>query len=159
MSVRNGILLASSTSAEVPDPLAVEVKYDSIVRSLCLDWLMDAKSALKIVKALADGADPETGEILPSSSCIHQPQTVRALHLALKALNTYVYVDIDKTSRRNGLPTNAGLAWSEEEDGVLCAKFDAGVTLQQLAVSHERTAGAIRSRLMRLGKMKVPIYS
>lgn len=130
-------------------------KCNSVGVFLCIDLLMDAKSALNVVKALADGADPETGELLPSSSCIHQPQTIRALHLALQALEMYA----DKASRQESLPTNAGRAWSEEEDRVLCTEFHDGFTLRQLAVNHKRTVGAIQSRLMRLGKIEAPKYS
>ncbi len=47
---------------------------------------MDKLESLKILKQLAEGIDPYTGEILPDRSPYQQPQTVRALFQAIIAL-------------------------------------------------------------------------
>ena len=39
------------------------------------------------------------------------------------------------------------------EDGFLGQAFDAGLSIAQLANEHQRSEGAIRSRLARLGKL------
>ena len=47
---------------------------------------MDIQEALKIMRALANGKNPENGEVLEESSVCRQPQTVRALNRAISAL-------------------------------------------------------------------------
>ena len=51
---------------------------------------------------------------------------------------------------------NAGQAyepWSEDEDQELCDGFDSGLSIPQLSEKHQRSRGAIRSRLKKLGKI------
>lgn len=40
---------------------------------------MEAMQALIIVRALADGVDPQTGEVLPEDGPFQHPQTTRAV--------------------------------------------------------------------------------
>src|SRR5436309_9272940 len=47
---------------------------------------MDIQEALKIMRALANGKNPENGEALEESSVCRRPQTVRALNRAISAL-------------------------------------------------------------------------
>ena len=47
---------------------------------------MHAGDAITILRALADGIDPYTGERLPNESPYQRLQTVRALYAAIKAL-------------------------------------------------------------------------
>ena len=47
---------------------------------------MDKWESLKILRQLADGIDPYTGETLPEHSPYQQTQTVRALFHAIMAL-------------------------------------------------------------------------
>jgi hypothetical protein len=53
-------------------------------------------------------------------------------------------------------PANAGKAWSEEEDKQLCAEFDSGLAVKELAVKHSRSAAALNARLYKLGKIADP---
>jgi hypothetical protein len=110
---------------------------------------MQAAEALKIIEALADGVDPNTGEVLPEGSPYQHPQIVRALHTAAAALQKRV--DAERRSRR--LPGNAGKAWNDAEDKQLTQGFETGTDIAQLAKQHKRTRGAIQSRLERLGKI------
>lgn len=50
--------------------------------------------------------------------------------------------------------SNAGKFWSPREDKVLCARYDAGVNITDLATKHGRTQGAITFRLVKLGKLQ-----
>lgn len=109
---------------------------------------MQISEALAIIQALADGVDPNTGEIFPEGTPYQHPQVIRALMTAVQALE----------QRRNDkghdhLPLRAGKAWDKVEDEQLVRDFEAGVTLVQLAKRHERTRGSIRSRLEKLGKI------
>ncbi len=60
---------------------------------------------------------------------------------------------VERSKRQESLPENAGKAWSTEEDHLLIEKFDKGVPVKELARHHKRTEGAIKSRLVKLGKI------
>ena len=49
---------------------------------------MSPLKAKEIIEALANGIDPETGEILPAQSPVNNPQVIRALFVAGKALDS-----------------------------------------------------------------------
>ena len=111
---------------------------------------MTPSEARKILELLADGVDPETGEVLPGSSPYNSPMVIRALFAALNALNA-----TPGQERRNpDLPPNSGKAWSAAEDSEMLALFDAGVQVKEIAAKHSRTPGSIASRLVRLGRIK-----
>lgn len=111
---------------------------------------MSPLEAKKVIDALANGIDPETGELLPAQSIFNSPQIIRALFVAVAAL--------DKTAKRaerdSSLPSNAGRSWPESEDKELLASFDAGSPVKEIAAKHGRTQGAITARLVRLGRIK-----
>lgn len=110
---------------------------------------MNASEALGIVRALASGVDPVSGEALPEESSYQRPQVVRALYEAAAALER----DERAERKRAALPPKTGAAWSEEEDRRLLAAFDAGRALAEVAAEHERTQGAIRARLVKYGQL------
>ena len=111
---------------------------------------MSPLEAKKIIDALANGIDPETGEILPSQSTFNNPQVIRALFVAATALDRAAKREV----RDNSLPGNAGRSWSETEDKELLAIFDTGTPVKEIAAKHGRTQGAIAARLVRLGRIK-----
>jgi hypothetical protein len=111
---------------------------------------MSPLEAKEIIEALANGINPETGEILPAQSNFNSPQVIRALFVATKALERVV-----KLAERNGsLPIYAGRSWSDVEENELLVSFDAGAPVKEIATKHGRTLGAITSRLFRLGRIK-----
>ena len=109
---------------------------------------MDTDTALEIIRALADGIDPLTGEVFPDDSIYQQPQVIRALFTAMQVLE----YQQKRGERQRQLPHKAGIAWATEEDEKLSEAFDQGKSIQELARMHERTHGAIQSRLVKLGK-------
>jgi len=110
---------------------------------------MDAAQALTVVRSLANGVDPESGEVFPPDSAYQRPQVVRALYEAASALER-----IERFERRKQqMPQKTGATWTEEEDRKLLAAFDAGRALQELAAAHERTMGAVRARLLKYGRI------
>jgi hypothetical protein len=110
---------------------------------------MDAGHALALVRSLANGVDPESGEVFPPESAYQRPQVVRALYEAATALER-----IERFERRKSqLPQKTGEPWSEDEDRKLLAAFDAGRALQELAAAHGRTMGAVRARLLKYGRI------
>jgi hypothetical protein len=106
---------------------------------------MDDKKTLEIVRMLADGIDPITGEVFPAQSPYQNADIVRALHKAAEALNI--------TKRKRSLPARAGKSWEEDESNLLAERFDSGMPIVEIAKVHERTKGAIAARLVRLGKV------
>jgi hypothetical protein len=113
---------------------------------------MQIAEALKILHALADGADPSTGEVFSSESPYQHPQTVRALMTAVRVMERQE----ERERRARFLPGNAGKAWDKTEQDQLCQGFDAGSSIKELASQHGRTLGAIQSRLVKLGRIKLP---
>ncbi len=111
---------------------------------------METSEALKIIKALADGINPFTGEVIPDDSPYQNPQMVRALFKAVSALESREKSE----QRRRYLPKNAGNPWYDEEESKLISEFDSGLSISDIAKKHKRTKGSIRSRLEKLGKIK-----
>ena len=110
---------------------------------------MDQAQALSVVRSLANGVDPESGEVFPAESVYQRPQTVRALYAAADALER-----AERSGRRKAqLPQRAGEPWTEDEDRKLLSGFDAGRGLPELATAHERTQTGVRARLVKYGRL------
>ena len=106
---------------------------------------MDITRAKEIVRILADGIDPITGEILPEDSVYNSPEVIRALFTLLEATSM---------SQENFLTRNAGKPWSDDEDNKLREEFAARIRISDIAKEHGRTYGAIESRLEKMGFKK-----
>src|SRR5690242_14799625 len=113
---------------------------------------MDQQQALRIISALANGTNPITGEIFPADSPYQSPDVIRALFIAVRALETRTpsiaarnEPDEKTTSARTATNGNAGKPWTAEEDRQLLAAFDAGKSLGELAQTHGRTQGGVRA--------------
>lgn len=113
---------------------------------------MDDNKALAIVSALANGVNPRTGEMFEVDSPYQSADVIRALYVAVRAL--------EMSSRSKGrinrarLPANAGKPWSEQEDRELLQKFDDGLPVPLLAQAHDRTLAGIQARLERHGRLQ-----
>lgn len=55
--------------------------------------------------------------------------------------------------RKDKRPVAAGTAWTEEEEARLCAAYDAGTPIREIAERHGRTRFAITSRLVKCGRI------
>ena len=111
---------------------------------------MQLEAALPIVRALADGVNPVTGEAYPESSPYAEPRTLRALFSAVDLMAK----EVERERRKLRLPANFGKPWTEGEDRTLAAEFDAGGTMPEMARKHLRTQSSIRLRLEKLGKIE-----
>lgn len=110
---------------------------------------MDSAQALVVLRSLANGVDPESGEVFPPESAYQRPQVVRALFEAATALERVARFE----RRKAQMPPKTGEPWSEDEDRKLLSAFDAGRELQELAAVHERTMGGVRARLVKYGRI------
>jgi hypothetical protein len=111
---------------------------------------MNETQALHIVESLANGVDPETGEVYPPDSPYQRAHIVRALFVARQALEQAS----ESERRRQALPANTGKPWAEDDDARLSAGYDEGKSLTDLAREHDRTRGSIQARLVKLGKIR-----
>jgi DNA-directed RNA polymerase specialized sigma24 family protein len=108
---------------------------------------MDAATAYKIIRALADGRDPSNGAPLARESVFQKPEVIRAMFAAADALEDLKEAEQEEAAALPG----AGGAWSREEEAQLVASFESGMSQANIARQHGRTRGAIHSRLKRLG--------
>ena len=113
---------------------------------------MDTSDALPFIEALACGLDPVTGDLLPEDSPLHHPQVIRALFTATRLIESQC-VSAPAHSN-NSRPNKAGEPWDEDEDQKLSHAFHAGEPFAQIAETHQRSRGAIVSRLVRLGHIQ-----
>lgn len=112
---------------------------------------MDIIKAREIIRTLADGVDPVTGEVLPEGSVYHSPEVIRALFVVLDATSpTQAYL--------NDTFRNAGKPWTDAEDEKLRDEFISKTKISDIAKEHGRTSGAIESRLDHLGLRKKPFW-
>ena len=108
---------------------------------------MDLSTALPILRALADGVDPKTGETLSNESPYSEPRTLRAIFASVGLVER----EVEREKRLERLPKNFGKPWSEEEDRVLRGSFESGATMQEIGRKHGRTVAGCRLRLEKLG--------
>lgn len=110
---------------------------------------MDIIRAKEIVRTLADGVDPTTGELLPTESVYNSPEVIRALFVVLE--------QVDKGTEADPL-RNAGKPWTDIEDAKLEDEFTDRIKIADIAKEHGRSYGAIESRLEHLGLKKKPFW-
>ena len=109
---------------------------------------MDEPRALNIVTALANGVNPQTGEVFDSDSPYQSAEIVRALFMAVRALQA------QHARRRPDAPANAGKPWTPEEDAELLEAFDRGTPMATIAQAHARTLAGIQARLERNNRLE-----
>ena len=112
---------------------------------------METAEAKKIIQLLAEGVNPTTGEIFQENNLYQNDQIVCALYIAVESLEHMEKIE----KRRRVLPNNTGKRWTKTEDNELLSKFDSGIPLNELANAHQRTVGAIKSRLIIHGRIKL----
>lgn len=72
-------------------------------------------------------------------------QQIAALRAAAKALSA--------NPPRNSRGASSGMRWDENEDARLCAEFDSGMAVPEIAAAHGRSKMAITLRLVKLGRI------
>ena len=110
---------------------------------------METREAVDVIRSLADGKNPETGEELEITSICRVPLVVRALNRALTSL-------VAQYERERNRPAKAFRHWTTLEDQQVCDELRQGLDLQQIAKTHDRTVGGIVARLVKLGKITPP---
>ena len=116
-----------------------------------------------IIKALAKGFNPITGELISNDDLLSDPTIIRALYSAVEAMKSS---NIDHKSSNNltlksaarednnikkQLPKNYGKAWDPSSKDELVNKFNNGSTASELAKYYERTLSSINGILFKEG--------
>ena len=119
---------------------------------------MEIREAQSIVKALAQGIDPNTGEVFASDSPYNEPKTIRALFtvhdFVMQARKPRMSAGEKRQENLDlGRPANYGLPWKDDARSQVATGFEEGKTIEELATTLERTQGAIRAELIRQGLM------
>lgn len=115
---------------------------------------MDSTETRMIVKTLAQGVDPKTGEVFPPDSPYNDPKIIRALFKVVDLAwpPGRSKLSLDEKRQRNierGLPRNAGLPWTDEDRNKVAEGFKSGKTIRELADTFERSLTAINAELIR----------
>ena len=115
---------------------------------------MTPVEAKQVIEVLARGIDPQTGELLPEDNPVNSPHVIRALFIAARALEQQATSPAKAAATTKAATKgNTGKPWLADEEQQLLQAFDAGTPVATLARTHQRTTGAITSRLIRLGRL------
>jgi hypothetical protein len=110
---------------------------------------MDAEKALIILSALANGVDPNTGEIFDVNGPYQTADVIRALYFGVSAVKALV----PRPKRAKNSSPRAGVPWTDAEDQQLLTHFNEGLDLAAIAVRHGRTVAGVQARLERQGHL------
>jgi hypothetical protein len=117
---------------------------------------MEIRQAHRIVRTLAQGVDPNSGEVFAPDSPYNEPTIIRALFTVCEFVRQakkprLTPQDLRRENLDRGRPRNYGLPWTDDLRTHIATQFGDGKTIEELAVDLERTEGAIRAELIRQG--------
>jgi len=115
---------------------------------------MELNESRNIVKTLAQGVHPTTGEVFPPESPYNDPEVIRALFSVLEVVKhvRQPRKSLDERRRENvevGRPMNSGLPWTEEDRAAVKTGFQEGMTIEKLAATLGRSSGSIVAEVIR----------
>ena len=115
---------------------------------------MDIEASRTIVKTLAQGVHPATGEVFPPDSPYNDPEVIRALFSILESVKQVRQPrkSLDERRRENielGRPMNSGLPWSDEDRALVASEFQKGTTIEKLADTLGRSSSSIVAEVIR----------
>ncbi|MDH3286437.1 MAG: hypothetical protein OEP48_01735 [Betaproteobacteria bacterium] len=114
---------------------------------------MEREQALRILRALANGAHPATGEQFAADSPYQHPDTVRALFESIRVMEGTRTAVRSPDQGIASPPGSTGSRWTPEEEARLVSAFDAGKSVDEIVRGHNRSRAAIEARLVRLGRL------
>jgi hypothetical protein len=115
---------------------------------------MEIRKAQRIVNTLAQGIDPNTGEVFAPDSPYNEPRIIRALFTVHEFVRRARKPPMSTEEKRQenldlGRPRNYGLPWTDDARSQVAAGFEDGKTIEELAAHFDRTQGAITAELIR----------
>ena len=108
---------------------------------------MAQSEAHRVLSTLIAGRDPRSTQRLPARSILHSPDVLRALLLAVNALEAAAA----RARRRAALPPNVGREWTSAEDAALRSETAGEESIQVIAARHGRSTRAIELRVRKMG--------
>lgn len=113
---------------------------------------MKESEAADILHDLAVGKSPLTGNSLYDIDDIFDPRIVSAIALGALALKekSEPGTKKEKKNKSTSKPAGAGRRWSTKEENELALHFHSEMQIKEIAKAHDRTTGAIRSRLQKM---------
>ncbi|MGN6184799.1 MAG: hypothetical protein ACTHQM_14210 [Thermoanaerobaculia bacterium] len=109
---------------------------------------MKRDEVVAVIESLANGLDPTTSEPV-SHSTLQAGSVVRALFAAVSLLK-------EEPPRAKTKFAATGTLWTRDEEEQVCREFEKGMSVAQIGLRHGRSSGAIKTRLVKLGKMDDP---
>jgi len=115
---------------------------------------MELNESRNIVKTLAQGVHPTTGEVFPPESPYNDPDVIRALFSVLEFVKHANKPKKTLEERRQenvevGRPMNAGLPWTDDDRALVRSGFQDGMTVEKLAAKLARSSAAIVAEVIR----------
>lgn len=115
---------------------------------------MELNESRNIVKTLAQGVHPTTGEVFPPESPYNDPEVIRALFSILECVKQArkPRMSLEERRRQNlelGRPGNCGLPWTDDDRAAVKSGFSDGTTIEKLAARLERSSAAIVAEVIR----------
>jgi len=113
-----------------------------------------------MLRALANGINPETGELLGTASMTGSPEAIRLLFALAEEFQVEperqkkVKLSPEERQQKNiaeGRPAKSHFPWAEEEKQRLQEIYAEGGTLEALSSEFERTTWAIAVQLQKMG--------
>ena len=113
-----------------------------------------------MLKALANGINPETGELLGTGSVANKPEAIRILFILAQELSEEPEkqkkskLSAEERQQKNiaeGRPAKSYFPWTDEERGLLEERHQAGDSVEQLSLKFERSVRAVAIQLEKMG--------
>jgi len=111
---------------------------------------MTNEAAREILKIMAKGIDPITGEILPDDHLCNYPEVARALCLAIQSLSADSPINDLPVNKKNG-KLNAGRPWTKEDLLELEQLYRAGASIDTICQQLQRRERGVQKQLEYLG--------
>ena len=115
---------------------------------------MELIESRNIVRTLAQGIHPTTGEVFPPDSPYNDPHVIRALYSILESAKAIRRPAKSIEERRQdnierGRPENTGLPWTDDDRALVRSEFLGGTTVEKLAARLQRSTAAIVAEVIR----------
>lgn len=106
---------------------------------------MDICTAAEVLRALLEGIDPETGEVLPEGHLVFEDTAQQALALAVEVLLSQNPAGQRLVNKSGHL--NAGRPWTKEDLAELRRLYESGVSIDEIARLTQRRVRGVRLQL------------
>jgi hypothetical protein len=113
-----------------------------------------------MLRTLANGSNPETGEMMAPGSLANKPEAIRMLFALADELiaepekQKKAKLTPDERQQRNiaeGRPAKSHFPWTEEEKSTLEQEHLSGSNIEDLSMKFERSSRAVAIQLEKMG--------